>query len=67
MKGDNFIFRVADGTVKISGGDQRLRTSTLIPDRPEKGEEQEILQGETGGRSSPPPLQEDSKRDDADA
>ena len=29
MKGDNFIFTVADGTVKISGGEQRLRTSTL--------------------------------------
>ena len=24
------IFPVADGTVKLSGGDQRLRTSTLI-------------------------------------
>ena len=44
MKGDNFMFPVADGTVKISGGDQRLRTSTLIQDRPERGEEQEILQ-----------------------
>ena len=29
-KGDNFIFSIADGTVKISGGDQVLRTSTLI-------------------------------------
>ena len=44
MKGDNFMFPVADGTVKTSGGDQRLRTSTLIQDRPERGEEQEILQ-----------------------
>ena len=26
MKGDNFIFPVADGTVKISEGDQDLRT-----------------------------------------
>ena len=34
MKGDNLIFPVADGTVKISGGDQRLRTSTLIRERP---------------------------------
>ena len=31
--GDNFIFPVADGTVKLSGGYQRLRTSTLIQDR----------------------------------
>ena len=34
-KGDNFIF-----PVKISGGDQRLETSTLILDRPDRGEEQ---------------------------
>ena len=34
MQGDKFIFPVADGTVKISGGDQRLRTSTLIRERP---------------------------------
>ena len=27
MKGDSFIFPVADGTVKISGGDRRLRPS----------------------------------------
>ena len=54
MKGDNFIFLDADGTVKISGGDQRLRASTLILGRPERGEEQEILQGESGGLSSPP-------------
>ena len=33
MERDNFIFPVTDGTVKISGGDQRLRTSTLIRDR----------------------------------
>ena len=29
MKSDNFKFPVADGTVKIYGGEQRLRTSTL--------------------------------------
>ena len=53
MKGDNIIFPVADGTVKISGGDQRLRTSTLIRDRPERGEQQEVLRGESDGLSSP--------------
>ena len=36
MNGDNFIFPIADGTVKVSGGDQRLRTSTLIRDRPDR-------------------------------
>ena len=37
LKGDNLIFPVADGTVKVSGGDRRLRPSTLIRDRPEQG------------------------------
>ena len=53
MKGVKFSFPVADGTVKISGGDQRLRAATLIRGRPERGEEQNILQGESGGLSSP--------------
>ena len=66
MKGDNLIFPVADGTVKISGGDQRLRTSTIW-DRPERGEEQEVLQGEPGGLSSPRPHQDNSTLDDAEA
>ena len=33
MKGDNFIFPVADGTVQTAGGDRSLRPSTLIQDR----------------------------------
>ena len=32
MKSEKFIFPVADGAVKTSGGDQDLRTSTLIWD-----------------------------------
>ena len=67
MKGDNFIFPAASGTVIISGGDQRPRTSTLIRDRPERGEEQEILRGESEELSSPTPLQDDSTMDDAEA
>ena len=59
MRGDNFIFPVADATVKISGGDQRLRTSTLIRDSPDRGEEQEVLRGESDG-SSPTPRQDSS-------
>ena len=55
MKGENFIFAVADRTDKISGEDRRLRTSILIRERPERGEEQEILRGESGGLSSPSP------------
>ena len=54
MKGEKFIFPIADGTVKISGGDQRLRTSTLIRDRPDRGEEQGIFQGESDEFSSNP-------------
>ena len=45
MKGDNFIFPVADGTVKTPGGDRRLNPSTLIRDRPERGEEQKVFRG----------------------
>ena len=51
MKRDNFIFPVADGTVKTPGGDQRLRTSTSIRDRPERGKEQEVLRRESDGKS----------------
>ena len=47
MKGEKFIFPVADGTVKISGEDQDLRTSTLIGDRPDRGEEQGDLRPES--------------------
>ena len=38
--------------LKISGGDQRLRTSTLIGDSPDRGEEQDNLRGESEGSSS---------------
>ena len=67
IKGDNFIFPVADGTVKTPGGDRRLKPSTLIRDRPERGEEQEVFQGESDGLYTPSPLQDDSTRDDAEA
>ena len=49
MKGESFIFPVADGTVKISGGDEDLRTSTLIRDNPDRGEERDILRGDSEG------------------
>ena len=53
--GEHFILPVADGTVKLSGGDQVPRTSTLIRDRPDRGEEQGNLLGESDG--SPPQFQ----------
>ena len=67
QRSGNFIFPVADGTVKIFGRGQRLRTSTLTRDRPERGEEQEILQGNSDEWFSPSHLQEDSTRDDEEA
>ena len=67
MKGDNFIFPVEDRTVKVSGGDQRLRPSASIWDRPERGEEQEVLRRESDGLSCPNPLQDGSTLDDAEA
>ena len=47
MSGEKLIFPLADGAVKIFGGEKRLRTSTLTRERPEQGEEQEILQGKS--------------------
>ena len=53
QRGGNFIFLVADGTVKLSGGDRVLRTSTLIRDRPDRGEEQgHLLQLNNSSTSS---------------
>ena len=46
--------------LKIFGRDQRLRTSTVIPDNPDRGEEQHILRGESDGLSSSTPRQDDS-------
>ena len=45
QRNGDFIFPVTDGTVKAFGGEQRLRTSTLTRERPQQGEEQEILGG----------------------
>ena len=66
-KGDNFIFPVADGTVKNPGGNRHLRTSTLVRDRPGRGEEQEVFRGEPDGLYSPNTLEDDSTRDVTEA
>ena len=47
--GDNFIYPIADGKVKLSGGDQVLKISTFIRDNLEQGEEREGLRGEPDG------------------
>ena len=44
-----FIFPVADGRIKFVGGDQELRTSTLIRDHPIRGEGQRDFLGESEG------------------
>ena len=51
-------FPIVGGTVKLSGGDQNLRTSTSIQDNVDQGEEQESLLGESDGSS--PPLRDSS-------
>ena len=43
-----FIFPIADGRIKTPGGDQELRTSTLIRVNPIRGENQRFL-GKSGG------------------
>ena len=61
--------RVKEGTsavLQIFGGEWRLRTSTLNGERPERGEEQEILQGKLNEWYAPSHRQEDSARDDAE-
>ena len=52
-KGD-FIFPIADKRIKPLGGDQHLRTSTLIQQRPIRGESHLDFLGESEG-SLPPP------------
>ena len=59
------IFPVADGRIKFVGGDQELRTSTLIRDHPIRGEGQRDFLGESEG--SPPSPPQDSYRDAGEA
>ena len=67
QRSGNFVFPAADGTIKIFGWVQRLRTSTLTRERPERGEEQEILEGKSDELDYPTHLQEDSTPDDEEA
>ena len=50
--------------MKPSGGDQVLRTSSLIRDHPERGEVQEDLLGESDG--FPPTTRQDSQHDEGE-
>ena len=49
-----FIFPIADGRIKPLGGDQDLRTSTLIRQRPIRGESHLDFLGESEGCLPPP-------------
>ena len=53
-KQGEFIFPIADGRIKTLGGDQDLRTSTLVRHRPIQGESNIDFVGESEG-SLPPP------------
>ena len=48
-KQGEFIFPIADGRIKTSGGDQELRTSTLIRPRPIQGDGHVDFLGESEG------------------
>ena len=48
-------FSVADGRTKFIGGDQELRTSTLIREHPIRGEGHVDILGESEGSPRPPP------------
>ena len=64
-KNRKLIFPVADGRINFVGGDQELRTSTLIRDHPIRGEGQRDFLGESEG--SPPPPPQDSLPDAGEA
>ena len=53
-KKGKFIFPAADGRITLLGGDQDLRTSTLIRHRPIRGEGPVDFLGESEGSLSPP-------------
>ena len=44
---ETFIFPAADGRIKLPGGDQELRTHTLIRDHPIRGESRRDFLGES--------------------
>ena len=54
IENGKFVLPVAYGRIKFIGGDQELRTSTLIRDHPIRGEGQRDFVGESEG-SLPPP------------
>ena len=64
-KQGEYIFPIADGRIKTLGGDQELRTSTLLMDNPELGEVQADLLGKSDG--FPPTTRQDPPDDNGEA
>ena len=64
-KQGEFIFPIANGRIKTPGGDQDLRTSTLVRHRPIQGESNFDFLGESEG--SPPQPPQDSLPDAGEA
>ena len=64
-KQGKLIFPVADGRIKLPGGDQDLRTSTLVRHRPSQGENHLDFLGDS--ERSPPPPPQDSYPDASEA
>ena len=60
-----FNFPLADGRIRTLGGDQDLRTSTLVRHRPNQAESNLDFLGESQG--SPPPPPQDSFLDAGEA
>ena len=46
--GEHFKFPVADGPVKLSGGNQEIQESTTVRDHLAREEHNDVLQGECG-------------------
>ena len=63
-KQEEFIFPVADGRIKLAGGDQELRTPTLIREHPIRGEGHRDFLRESEGSL---PLPQDSLPDAGEA
>ena len=62
QRSGNFIFPVADGTVKIIWCEQRLITSTITREPPERCEKSKILHGNSDKWYAPSNHEEDSIR-----
>ena len=62
QRGEDFIFPIADGTIKLSGREHGIRKSTSIQDYPKRGEERkDDLRGESDGSQPVDTMKDDSE------